>query len=106
MLPLHLSFTSSLSNFEIFFSSIEKKIVAKVAATTTITQESTTGASMTSSTMVSSLERSLELAIHHSDGLSDKESKLKKAKSSFKIHRKTASVSKYKKDQKLLLKIL
>ncbi|KAI1706191.1 protein tyrosine kinase domain-containing protein [Ditylenchus destructor] len=43
------------------------------------------------STMVSSLERSLEMAIAKSDGLSDKECKLKAARSSFRTHRRTAS---------------
>ncbi|KAH7695949.1 kinase domain-containing protein [Aphelenchoides avenae] len=41
--------------------------------------------------MVSSLERSLEMAAHRSDGLSDKESKLKAAKSHFMTHRRTSS---------------
>lgn len=71
-----------------FFSTIERDILAKAV----IMQES-----VNSSTMVSSLERSLELAIHHYDGLSDKESQLKKAQSNFKTatnsHRRTASVS-------------
>jgi len=44
-----------------------------------------------SSTMISSLERSLEMAVVNSDGLSDKESKLKEAKTLFKTHRRTAS---------------
>jgi hypothetical protein len=42
-----------------------------------------------SSTMASSLERSLEMAI--ADGLSDKESKLKLAKSTFRTHRRCLS---------------
>jgi hypothetical protein len=43
------------------------------------------------STMASSLERSLEMAAAHSDGLSDKETKLKAAKFTFKTHRRTSS---------------
>uniref|UniRef100_A0A914GW32 Protein kinase domain-containing protein n=1 Tax=Globodera rostochiensis TaxID=31243 RepID=A0A914GW32_GLORO len=45
-----------------------------------------------SSTMVSSLERSLELSAEHSDGLSDKEAKLKEVRTTFKLtHRRTSS---------------
>jgi hypothetical protein len=39
------------------------------------------------------LERSLEMAVTYSDGLSDREAKLKEAKTTFKLtHRRTASV--------------
>jgi len=44
------------------------------------------------STMMSSLERSLEMAAARNDGLSDKESKFKEAKSFVKAHRRTSSV--------------
>uniref|UniRef100_A0A914Z3F5 Protein kinase domain-containing protein n=1 Tax=Panagrolaimus superbus TaxID=310955 RepID=A0A914Z3F5_9BILA len=44
-----------------------------------------------SSTMVSSLERSLEQAVGLSDGLSDKESTLRAARSHFKTHRRASS---------------
>lgn len=45
-----------------------------------------------SSTMESSLERSLEMAAIHSDGLSDKERQVRAVKNSIKTHRRTASV--------------
>uniref|UniRef100_A0A915B2W7 Mitogen-activated protein kinase kinase kinase n=1 Tax=Parascaris univalens TaxID=6257 RepID=A0A915B2W7_PARUN len=44
-----------------------------------------------SSTMESSLERSLEMAAIHSDGLSDKERQVRAVKNSIKTHRRTAS---------------
>jgi mitogen-activated protein kinase kinase kinase 13 len=44
-----------------------------------------------SSTMVSSLERSLEQAVNYSDGLTDNETFVKAARSHFKSHRRTAS---------------
>uniref|UniRef100_A0A914BUZ4 Protein kinase domain-containing protein n=1 Tax=Acrobeloides nanus TaxID=290746 RepID=A0A914BUZ4_9BILA len=56
-----------------------------------LTDENRNALQESTSTMVSSLERSLEMAATHSDGLSDKESKLRAAKSSFKTHRRTAS---------------
>jgi len=43
------------------------------------------------STMLSSLESSLEMAATRNDGLSDKESKFKEAKSFVKAHRRTSS---------------
>lgn len=46
-----------------------------------------------SSTMASSLERSLELAAIHSDGLSDKEKQVRAVKNTIKGHRRTHSVS-------------
>ncbi|VDM43720.1 unnamed protein product [Toxocara canis] len=44
-----------------------------------------------SSTMESSLERSLEMAAIHSDGLSDKERQVRAVKNTIKTHRRTAS---------------
>ena len=46
-----------------------------------------------SSTMASSLERSLELGAIHSDGLSDKEKQVRAVKNTIKGHRRTHSVS-------------
>uniref|UniRef100_A0A1I8EW43 Mitogen-activated protein kinase kinase kinase n=1 Tax=Wuchereria bancrofti TaxID=6293 RepID=A0A1I8EW43_WUCBA len=46
-----------------------------------------------SSTMESSLERSLEMAAIHSDGLSDKERQVRAVKNTIRTHRRTASVS-------------
>uniref|UniRef100_A0A915PMB1 Protein kinase domain-containing protein n=1 Tax=Setaria digitata TaxID=48799 RepID=A0A915PMB1_9BILA len=46
-----------------------------------------------SSTMESSLERSLEMGAIHSDGLSDKERQVRAVKNTIRIHRRTASVS-------------
>ena len=45
-----------------------------------------------SSTMASSLERSLEMGAIHSDGLSDKERAVRQVKHSIKGHRRTHSV--------------
>lgn len=45
------------------------------------------------STMASSLERSLELAALHSDGLSDKERRVRQVKHNLYGHRRTSSVS-------------
>ncbi|EJW73152.1 hypothetical protein WUBG_15941, partial [Wuchereria bancrofti] len=44
-----------------------------------------------SSTMESSLERSLEMAAIHSDGLSDKERQVRAVKNTIRTHRRTAS---------------
>lgn len=43
--------------------------------------------------MESSLERSLEMAAIHSDGLSDKERQVRAVKNTIRTHRRTASVS-------------
>lgn len=43
--------------------------------------------------MASSLERSLELAALHSDGLSDKERRVRQVKHNLHSHRRTSSVS-------------
>lgn len=42
--------------------------------------------------MESSLERSLEMAAIHSDGLSDKERQVRAVKNTIKTHRRTGSV--------------
>ncbi|KAL3094707.1 hypothetical protein niasHT_022189 [Heterodera trifolii] len=66
----------------------QKALAAEEAAMAATLLESL----LSSSTMVSSLERSLELSAAHSDGLSDKEAKLKEVKTTFKLtHRRTSS---------------
>ncbi|OZC12439.1 kinase domain protein [Onchocerca flexuosa] len=58
-----------------------------------------------SSTMESSLERSLEMAAIHSDGLSDKERQVRAVKNTIRTHRRTASVSSNLSTKEFLIQI-
>lgn len=77
-----------INEFRIFWQLIWRKILQKI--------HPSPENSGSKKFQVSSLERSLEMAAAHSDGLSDKEAKLKEVQTTFKLtHRRTSSVRIY-----------